>query len=65
MAITVLPAAKAATTSPVKMANGKFHGLMATIAPTALAFFRQGVFSFVGIVAAEVNGFAYFGNGVV
>ena len=27
--------------------------------------FRQGVLSFVGIVAAEVNGFAYFGNGVV
>ena len=31
----------------------------------SFGIFRQGVFSFVGIVAAEVNGFAYFGNGVV
>ena len=27
--------------------------------------FRQGVFGFVGIVAAEIDGFAHFGDGVV
>ncbi len=34
LASTVLPAASAAATWPVKMASGKFHGLMQTTGPS-------------------------------
>jgi hypothetical protein len=34
LASTVLPAASAAATWPVKMASGKFHGLMASTTPS-------------------------------
>jgi hypothetical protein len=33
LAITALPAASAAATWPVKIASGKFHGLMQTKTP--------------------------------
>ena len=33
LAMTALPAASAALTCPVKMASGKFHGLMQTKTP--------------------------------
>ncbi|MCY1449229.1 hypothetical protein D9M71_659550 [compost metagenome] len=34
LASTVLPAARAAATWPVKIARGKFHGLMHTTGPS-------------------------------
>ena len=36
LASTGLPATKAAATWPVKMASGKFHGLMQTTGPSAV-----------------------------
>jgi len=36
LASTVLPVAKAAATWPMKMASGKFHGLMHTHTPRAV-----------------------------
>ncbi len=38
LASTTLPAASAALISPVKIASGKFHGLMHTTGPSASAF---------------------------
>jgi hypothetical protein len=36
LASTVLPAARAAATWPMKMASGKFHGLMQTTGPRGM-----------------------------
>ena len=60
LASTALPAARAAAIWPVKIASGKFHGLMQVQMP-------RGCCALTGlgrVVAQEINRFAQFGDGV-
>ena len=65
LASTTLPAASAAATWPVKIASGKFHGLMHTTGPSgscvALSKSRR---TCGGVVAQEVDRLAHLGDGV-
>ena len=77
LAITALPAASAAATWPVKIASGKFHGLMQTNTPRPCSV--SSLLSPVGpgsargaelgararrVVAQEIDRLAHFGDGV-
>jgi hypothetical protein len=60
LASTALPAASAAAIWPVKMASGKFHGLMQVKATRRVGQLgRAG-----GVVAQEIDGLAQLGHGV-
>ena len=61
LAITALPAPRAAATWPVKIASGKFQGQMQTSTPRGRAGRRLGR---VGVVAQEVDRLAHLGDGV-
>ena len=79
LATTALPAASAAATWPMKIASGKFHGLMQTKTPRptqAVAVLLAGragqdrfgaemAAGFRGVVAAEIGGLADFRHAVV
>jgi hypothetical protein len=72
-----LPATSAAATWPAKIASGKFHGLMQTKTPAAVQLQlvalaggagqrcgAQAQLGLVGVVAAEVDRLAHFGDAV-
>ena len=62
LASTTLPAASAAATWPVKIASGKFHGLMQVTGPSASTF--GGAVHLRRVIAQEVDRFAHFGDRV-
>ena len=77
LAATALPATSAAATWPVKIASGKFHGLMQTKTPRPCrrssllspvgpgsAVGAQRALGLVGVVAAEVDRLAHLGDAV-
>jgi hypothetical protein len=59
-ASTALPAASAAAIWPVKIASGKFHGLMQAKTPRA----GWAVGDAGGVVAQEIHRLAQFGHGI-
>ena len=63
LAMTELPVTSAAAIWPVKMASGKFHGEMQTMAPRACVP-GSALAASAGVVAQEVDRFAHFGNAV-
>ena len=66
LASTGLPAASAAATWPVKIASGKFHGLMQTTGPsgTVASRCRSRARTCARVVAQEVDRLAHLGDGV-
>ena len=64
LASTGLPATSAAATWPVKIASGKFHGLMQTIGPERRVRRPERPARLVGVVAQEIDRLAHLGDGV-
>ena len=65
LASTGLPAASAAATWPVKIASGKFHGLMQTTGPSGRCVaLSKPSRDLGGVVAQEVDRLAHLGDGV-
>jgi hypothetical protein len=65
LASTTLPAPRAAATWPVKMASGKFQGLMQTTGPSGGEQIRIGLPPNLSrVIAQKVHGLAHLGHGI-